>query len=102
MTTGWIVTLGLGAATIGIKALGPVLLGSRRLPARVLAALGLLAPALLAALVVTQAFATGRELSIDARAAGLAAALVAVVLRAPVLVVIGSAAGVTALLRLLA
>jgi branched-subunit amino acid transport protein len=96
------VTLGLGAATIGIKALGPVLLGDRRLPVQVLSALRLLAPALLAALVVTQAFATGRELSFDARAAGLAAALVAVVLRAPTLVVIGSAAAVTALVRLFA
>jgi branched-subunit amino acid transport protein len=100
MSTGWIVTLGLGAVTIGIKALGPVVLGERRLPTQILSALRLLAPALLAALVVTQAFATGRDLSLDARAAGVAAALVAVVLRAPTLVVIGSAAAVTALVRL--
>ncbi len=100
MSAGWIVTVGLGAATAVIRALGPVLLGGRRLPARALAAVRLLAPALLAALVVTQVFAAGRDLTIDGRAAGLAAAVVALVLRAPTLVVIGSAAGVTALVRL--
>lgn len=100
MSTGWIVTVGLGVTTAVIRALGPVLLGGRRLPARVLAAVRLLAPALLAALVVTQVFAAGRDLTIDARAAGLAAAVVALVLRAPTLVVIGSAAAVTALVRL--
>lgn len=102
MSAGWIVTLGLGAATVAIKGLGPVLLGGRRLPARILSALRLLAPALLAALVVTQAFATGRDLALDPRAAGLAAALVALLVRAPTIVVIGSAAVVTALVRLLA
>ena len=50
--------------------------------------MALLAPTLLAALIVTNTFATGRDLVLDARAAGLAAALVAVLLRAPVLVVI--------------
>jgi branched-subunit amino acid transport protein len=100
VSTGWIVTLGLGAATIVIKAVGPVLLGRRRLPAPMLTGIRLLAPALLAALVVTQAFTTGQDITIDARAAGLAAAVVALVLRAPTLVVIGSAAVVAALVRL--
>jgi branched-subunit amino acid transport protein len=100
MSTGWAVTLGLGAATVVIKALGPVLLGGRPLPPRMLSALRLLAPALLAALVVTQVFAAGQDVTIDARAAGLAAAVVAILLRAPTLVVIGSAAAVTALVRL--
>lgn len=100
MSTGWIVTVGLGAATIAIKALGPVLLGGRELPSRLLSALRLLAPALLAALVVTQVFATGQDVTIDARAAGVVAAVVAILARAPTLVVIGSAAAVTALVRL--
>jgi branched-subunit amino acid transport protein len=99
MSIGWAVTLGLGAATVVIKALGPVLLGRRRLPPRMLSALRLLAPALLAALVVTQVFAAGQDVTIDARAAGLAAAVVALLLRGPTLVVIGSAAAVTALVR---
>jgi branched-subunit amino acid transport protein len=102
MTMGWVVTLGLGLATMVIKALGPVALGGRGLPQPVLAAIRLLAPVLLAALVVTQGFASGKELEIDARAAGLAAAGVALLLRAPILVVIGSAAVVAAVVRLLA
>lgn len=62
----------------------------------------LLAPTLLAALIVTQAFADGRHLVLDARAAGLAAAAAAVALRAPVLVVVVVAAGVAALTRAVA
>src|SRR5919197_176072 len=62
--------------------------------------LALVAPALLAALVTTQAFAQGRSLVIDARVVGLAAAAVALWFRAPILVVIVVAAAVTALVRL--
>lgn len=57
----------------------------------------LLPVALLAALIATQTFSDG----IDARAAGLAAAVVAILLRAPFLVVVGAAAATAALLRLL-
>jgi branched-subunit amino acid transport protein len=102
VSAGWIVTVGLGLATLATKALGPVLLGGRRLPPRVLSALQLLAPALLAALVVTQGFATGQHITIDARAVGLAAAVVALALRAPTLLIIGSAAVATAVVRLAA
>jgi hypothetical protein len=59
----------------------------------------LLAPTLLAALIVTQGFADGRRLVLDARAAGLAVAVAAVALRAPVLVVVALAAGAAALTR---
>jgi hypothetical protein len=62
----------------------------------------LLPVALLAGLVGLQAFSSGRALVLDARAAGLAAALVAVRLRAPFLVVVAVAAAATALLRALA
>ncbi|MFJ2773042.1 AzlD domain-containing protein [Streptomyces sp. NPDC087300] len=61
----------------------------------------LLPVALLAALTAQQAFADGRELVLDARAAGLAAAAVALLLRAPFLVVIAAAVAVTAGLRAL-
>ncbi|MEV0323146.1 AzlD domain-containing protein [Streptomyces sp. NPDC050658] len=61
----------------------------------------LLPVALLAALTAQQAFAEGRELVLDARAAGLAAAALALLLRAPFLVVIGAAVVVTAGLRAL-
>jgi uncharacterized membrane protein len=56
----------------------------------------LLPVALLAALIATQTFGGG----IDARAAGLGAAVLALVLRAPFLVVVAAAAVTTALLRL--
>src|SRR5207249_4743784 len=68
MTRPWLVVVLVGAATMAIKAAGPVLLGGREPPARLLPVLRLLAPALFAALVVSQAFAGGRTLTLDARA----------------------------------
>lgn len=57
--------------------------------------------ALLAALVATQTFSTGQHLVLDVRAGALAVAILAVLLRAPFLVVVASAAATAALLRLL-
>jgi branched chain amino acid efflux pump len=57
--------------------------------------------ALLAALVATQTFSSGQRLVLDVRAAAIAVALVAVLLRAPFLVVVAGAAATAALLRLL-
>lgn len=57
--------------------------------------------ALLAALVAVQVFARGHEIVIDARALGLAAAVVLLLLRAPFLVVVFGAALVAAGVRLL-
>ncbi len=62
----------------------------------------LLPVALLAALAATQTFADGRSLTIDARAAGVAVALVAIWRRLPFLVVVGLAAATAALVRLVA
>ncbi|MFZ3560284.1 AzlD domain-containing protein [Streptomyces sp. BH055] len=61
----------------------------------------LLPVALLAALTAQQTFADGRVLVLDERVAGVAAAAVALVLRAPFLVVIAAAVVVTAGLRAL-
>ncbi|WP_190133693.1 AzlD domain-containing protein [Streptomyces longispororuber] len=61
----------------------------------------LLPVALLAALTAQQAFADGRTLVLDAKAAGLAAAAVALLLRAPFLVIIAVAVVVTAGVRAL-
>jgi hypothetical protein len=61
----------------------------------------MLAPALLAALVVTQAVGADRMLVFDERLLGIAAAIVAIRLRAPLLVIVVAAAGVTALARVL-
>lgn len=101
MTEVWLVVAVAGAATILIKATGPVLLGGRELPARLVGAVGLLAPAVLAALVVTQVFADDRDLVFDARVVGLGAAVVAVTARAPMIVTIVVAAVATALVRAL-
>jgi uncharacterized membrane protein len=55
--------------------------------------------ALLSALVAVQTFAIGQELVLDARAAGLAVAVVALLLRAPFLVVVLAAAATAGVLR---
>ena len=100
MSPAWTIVVVVGAATVALKAAGPLLLGGHQLPAGVLGATQLLAPALLAALVMTQAVAGPDGLTVDQRSLGLAAALVALLLRAPMLVVIGAAAATTALARL--
>ncbi|MBH5337324.1 AzlD domain-containing protein [Streptomyces pactum] len=57
--------------------------------------------ALLAALTAQQTFAAGQSLRLDAGAAGLAAAALALLLRAPFLVVVTAAVAVTAVVRAL-
>jgi branched-subunit amino acid transport protein len=97
----WAVVLGTGAATVLLKAAGPVLLGGRPLPERLGEVVALLAPAVLAALVVTQVVGGDGELVFDERLLGVAAAGVALRLRAPLLVVVSVAAAVTAVARAL-
>jgi branched-subunit amino acid transport protein len=99
MSPVWTVVLLVGLATIGLKGAGPVLLSGRELPPMLGAALFLLAPALLAALVVTQAVGGDRELVLDARLLGLGAAVVALALRVPLIGVVVIAAAVAALAR---
>ena len=101
MTDVWLVVVAVGVATIANKATGPVLLGGRSLPPRLADVVELLAPAVLAALVVTQAVGGDGEIVLDERIAGLAAAAIALVLRAPLLLVVVVAAVTAALLRLL-
>ncbi len=96
----WLLVAVVGLATIAIKASGPLLVGDG-LPPALSRLSDLLAPALLAALVATQTFATDDRLVIDERAAGLGAAAVAVSLRAPILVTVLAAALVTGALRAL-
>jgi branched-subunit amino acid transport protein len=96
MSTTWLIVLLVGAATVALKGLAPVLLGERELPAPVGRVSGALAPALLAALVVVQTVGDGEALAIDSRVAGVAAAAVALLLRAPLLVVLASSAAVAA------
>jgi branched-subunit amino acid transport protein len=95
----WLVVVLCGSVTVLMKALGPALLGGKPLPERAMGVVALLAPAVLAALIATNTFASGRSLVIDARVAGVGAAAVALALRAPVLLVVVIAATVTAVLR---
>ncbi|HYH88901.1 MAG TPA: AzlD domain-containing protein [Solirubrobacteraceae bacterium] len=98
----WIVVGVLTVICFVIKAAGPVALGGRDLPRWADRLIVLLPAALLSALVVVQTFSDGKELVLDARAAGLAAAFVAVLLRASMLIVLLVAAGTAAGLRALA
>ena len=68
MSTTWLIVLIVGAATVALKGLAPVLLGDRVLPAPVARVNGALAPALLAALVAVQT--VGERDVADARPAG--------------------------------
>lgn len=60
----------------------------------------LLPIAMLTGLIVIQAFTTGHRIVLDARAAGVGVAVVAIALRAPFLVVVTLACVTTALVRL--
>jgi hypothetical protein len=101
MSATWIVVLLVGAFTISFKAVGPLLLVGRKLPAPLTSAFELLAPSLLAALVVTQSVGGKDGIVLDARLVGLGAAVGAIWLRAPLIVVVLVAALATALARLL-
>ncbi|MEZ5215879.1 MAG: AzlD domain-containing protein [Ilumatobacteraceae bacterium] len=98
----WIVILGLFAGVYLLKAAGPLVLGRRALPGWLTAASNLLPAALLAALVATSTFASGRHLQLDARAVGLVAAAVALWRKQSFVVVVIAAALATAATRALA
>ena len=99
MSATWLVVLAVGIFTIAFKGAGPVLLGGRELPARALGTFELLAPALLAALVVTQALGGNRSLIVDERLIGVGVAAVSIRLHAPLILVMVLAAVSTALVR---
>jgi len=95
----WVVVAAVGIATVCLKGVGPVVLGGRRLEGAAARVVGLLAPVMLVALVVTQTVGGDRTVTLDARLGGVAAAAVALRLRAPLVVAMVVAAGVTVLLR---
>ena len=102
MTTDvWIAIGVLTVVCLVIKAVGPVALGGRDLPRWAERLIVLIPAALLSALVVVQTFADGKALALDARAAGLGAAMIALALRGSVLVVLLAAALTAAGLRAL-
>lgn len=85
--------------TFVVKAAGPVALGGRELPGWLERFVVLLPAALLTALVIVQTFADGKALVLDARAGGLAAAIVALALGRGMLVTLTVACAATVLLR---
>ena len=99
MTAVWVTVAIAGVASMFLKSFGPVAVGGRDMPVWFRRSIVLLAPGLLAALVATQTFADERSLVLDERVLGVAAATVALLLRAPVLVVVFAAAAVAALAR---
>jgi branched-subunit amino acid transport protein len=102
MTGTWAAVLVTAAGCYGLKLAG-LAVPQRVLDRRWVRRFAELVPvALLAALTAVQALSTGQALSVDpARLAGLSAAVVALLLRAPFLVVIVVAAGTAASLRAL-
>ncbi len=92
---------GMAIATFAIKAAGPIALGGRELPERFSGVIALLAPALLAALVVTQSLADGKELTIGDDTAGVVAGGLVAWRTGSVIGCVIAAAAVTAGLRAL-
>jgi branched chain amino acid efflux pump len=101
MSDAWIAVVVVGAGTMALKAVGPVGVAHRKLPPRVERVLDFVAPAILAALVITETFASGRSLVVDARLAGAGAAVACVLLRAPFWVIVLAGALATAGVRAL-
>jgi branched-subunit amino acid transport protein len=97
----WAGVLVACAACYALKLAGLSLPAGLLQDARVQRTIPLVPVALLAALVATNTFSTGNHLVLDVRAAALGVAVVAVLLRAPFLVVVAGAAATAALLRLL-
>lgn len=93
--------IGLGVAATLIRASGPLLFANRQLPGWARGPFMLLTPVVLASLIVVSTFGAGRHLVLDARAAGVVAALVCVAVRIPLLAAMVIAAAVTGLARVL-
>lgn len=99
MTT-WSTVLALAALCVTMRVIAPLLLGERQ-PGRLDRALTFAVPTLLAALAVTGTLVEGREVVLDPRLAGVAAAAALAAARAPLLAAVIAAAVVTAGLRAL-
>ena len=95
----WAIVGGCALITFAIKAVGPFALGGRNLPGAFSRVIVLLAPALLAALIVTNALADGDRLVIGADTAGVATGAFVVWRWGSVVGCVVAAAVVTAALR---
>jgi uncharacterized membrane protein len=97
----WIAVLAASAIAYGFKLSGYTVPPTWLEQPRILRVTEMLPAALLASLVVLEAFSSGQRLVLDARAAGLVVAAGALLLRAPFIVVVALAALTAALLRML-
>ncbi|MGH9135209.1 MAG: AzlD domain-containing protein, partial [Ilumatobacteraceae bacterium] len=70
----WTLVLALAAAAYTFKVLGLIVIGRRALPPALDRCLALIPAALIAALIVSDTLVDGKDLVVDARAAGVAAA----------------------------
>jgi uncharacterized membrane protein len=102
MTGVWITIGALGLATAALKLAGPVILRGRPLRPRAVGIVGLLASALLAGLVVVETFGKNRSLTLDARALGVAFAVIVLARRGSLTVAVLGAAIVAAAARAIA
>lgn len=98
----WMLVVLLSGVAYGLKVLGFVVVGSRTMPPVLERCLALIPASLLAALVAKDTFTSAQDLVLDARAVGLAVAIVAVWRKAPFIVVVVAAMAATALVRALA
>lgn len=99
MTSTYVALAILAVGTLALKAAGPLAAADRELPPRLARLVELLPAAMLAGLVATGAVTDGPAIVADARLVGVAAAAVALGLRAPFAVVVLVGAAATALTR---
>jgi len=97
----WVLVGILAAGTLALKIVGPLVAGGVQPPPALVRVIELLTPALLTALVVTSTFASGRDLVLDARAAGVVIGLALLLLRVPLVLALIASAAVVAGIRLL-
>ncbi len=95
----WTLILLLALGAYAFKFAGLVIVGARTLPPRFERCLALIPAAVISALIVKDTLTAGRDIVVDARAAGIAVAILAAWRRAPLIVVIIAGAAVTALVR---
>ena len=101
MSTGAMTIVGCALVTAAIKAVGPIALGGRELPTWFTSVVILLSPALLAALVATQALAEGDQLALEADTGGVAVGGLVIWRSGSIVACVLAAATVTAALRAL-
>lgn len=95
----WTLIILLAVGAYAFKVTGLIILGGRSLPPVFERCLGLIPAAIITALVMKDTFTVGQDLILDARALGIAVAVIAAWKRAPLIVVIVLGAAVTALVR---